>query len=510
MIVKYNNKAVSNNSKWVNYTYVDPYNPLNLPPFTIRVRFTNGFTPTFAKGTGVLVDSTNNIWDLTYENVDWSNLLNFSWPNNEKLVEVLGANSTGVTNMSAMFNECYYIASPMPLFDTSSVTDMSRTFSNCSRVTSFPSYNTSNVTNMSYTFYKCQAMTAAPMLDTSKVTDMSYAFASCTTLTNVPLFNTSSVTNMHAMFNDCPALTNVPLFNTTNVTNMNGMFAECGLLASVPLFDTSKVSVMSEMFFECTSLTSVPLFNTSNITNMHGMFSSCTSLTAVPLLNTSKVTDMRYMFYYCTNVQSGALALYQQASTQTTPPVYVEEAFTNCGSNTTTGSAELAQIPTSWGGLLDPYNPLNLPANTVRVRTSDGNAPIKSSYTSYGTATLVAGTTDVYDVYKSGNSLSAMLSDSTNVIEILGANTTNITYMGYMFYGCTALTTITIFDTTKATVVSSMFQGCINVETGALALYNQMSSQSRPPSSHLQTFRNCGSNTQSGAAELAQIPSDWK
>ena len=462
MIVKYLNKVVSNNSKWVNYTYVDPYNPLNLPPFTIRVRFTNGFTPTFAKGTGVLVDSTNNIWDLTYENTDWSNLLNFSWPNNEKLVEVLGANSTGVTNMSAMFNECYYIASSMPLFDTSSVTDMSRTFSNCSRVTSFPSYNTSNVTNMSYTFYKCKAMTAAPMLDTSKVTDMSYAFASCTTLTNVPLFNTSSVTNMLSMF------------------------------------------------FECTSLTSVPLFNTSSVTNMSGMFSSCTSLTAVPLLNTSKVTDMSYMFYYCTNVQSGALSLYQQASTQTTPPVHVEEAFTNCGSNTTTGSAELAQIPMSWGGLLDPYNPLNLPANTVRVRTSDGNAPIKSSYTSYGTATLVAGTTDVYDVYKSGTSLSDMLSDSTNVIEILGANTTNITDMSYMFYGCTALTTISIFDTSKVTVVSSMFQGCINVETGALALYNQMSTQSRPPSSHLQTFNNCGSNTQTGAAELNQIPSDWK
>ena len=31
-----------------------------------------------------------------------------------------------------------------------------------------------------------------------------------------------------------------------------------------------------------------------------------------------------------------------------------------------------------------------------------------------------------------------------------------------------------------------------------------------PPISHRQAFYNCGSNTQTGAAELAQIPSGWK
>jgi len=54
------------------------------------------------------------------------------------------------------------------------------------------------------------------------------------------------------------------------------------------------------------------------------------------------------MFYQCTNVQSGALALYQQASSQTTPPTSHNQTFYNCGSNTTTGSAELAQIPSGW------------------------------------------------------------------------------------------------------------------------------------------------------------------
>lgn len=31
-----------------------------------------------------------------------------------------------------------------------------------------------------------------------------------------------------------------------------------------------------------------------------------------------------------------------------------------------------------------------------------------------------------------------------------------------------------------------------------------------PPTSHIYTFRNCGINTQTGSAELAQIPNDWK
>jgi len=60
------------------------------------------------------------------------------------------------------------------------------------------------------------------------------------------------------------------------------------------------------------------------------------------------VRDMTYMFKGCVAVQSGSLALYQQASTQATPPVYHDDCFKNCGKNTTTGAAELAQIPSSW------------------------------------------------------------------------------------------------------------------------------------------------------------------
>jgi surface protein len=187
------------------------------------------------------------------------------------------------------------------------------------------------------------------------------------------------------------------------------------------------------------------------------------------------------------------------------------------------------------------YNPLGLPPNTVRVRTSDGNAPARFPYeaslTTYETATLVPGTTNVYDVYKSGTSFNGLLLSSSNVIEVLGANTTGITNMynmfgnesGFtvpltsvalfdtssvtnmsgMFAGCSSLTSVPLFDTSSVTDMSWMLNYCANVQSGALALYQQASSQSNPPASHDGAFTNCGSNTVTGAAELAQIPSSW-
>lgn len=157
---------------------------------------------------------------------------------------------------------------------------------------------------------------------------------------------------------------------------------------------------------------------------------------------------------------------------------------------------------------VDPWNPLNLPPNTVRVRTSDGNVPTKTK-AKYETATLVPGTTDVYDVYKSGTSFYRLLRKATNVIEVLGANTTGVTNMESLFDECESLTNVPLFDTSNVTNMNYAFSTCYKVQSGALALYQQMSSQATPPSSHITTFYLCGRDTTTGAAELAQIPYSW-
>ena len=348
--------------------YINP-NPLNLPPYTIRVRCQDGITPTFSKGTSVRVSQNPNVWDITYNNSNWYRLLYYSGGNG--IIEVLGANASGVEKMNYLFNDCSLLSS-VNLFDTSTVTDMSNMFIRCINLKTVPLFDTSNVTSMSAMFDYDSKITAIPNLDTNKVTDMRYMLAGCKSLTSVPLFDTSNVTNMESMLQECKSLTSIPFFNTSNVTSMSYMLSYCSALKSIPLFDTSNVRDMNGMFYNCKSLTSVPsfntnnlisarytfgncsalksipLFDTSNVDTMEGMCYCCSSLTSIPLFNTNKVTNMIAAFRGCGNVKSGALALYQQASTQATPLHYHSSTFRDCGINTQTGSAELAQIPSDW------------------------------------------------------------------------------------------------------------------------------------------------------------------
>ena len=128
----------------------------------------------------------------------------------------------------------------------------------------------------------------------------------------------------------------------------SSLFGNCSDLLEVLNANTSNVTDMKWMFSYCTSLTTAVLFDTSNVTDIHSMFYWCTSLTTIPLFDTSNVIDIRAMFQNCSNVESGALALYQQASTQANPPTEHDTCFRDCGSNTVTGAAELAQIPADW------------------------------------------------------------------------------------------------------------------------------------------------------------------
>lgn len=281
MIYKHNGSIITDISgKWLTSggTPVDPYNPLNLPPNTVRVRTSDGNVPKKYEGaygarydSATLVPGTSDVYDVFKSGTDFTRLLYRS----ENVIEVLGANTSGVTSMGTMFCEC-------------------------------------------------------------------------SSLQSVPLFNTTNVTATAWMFDGCRSLSTVPLFDTSNVTNMAGMFRNCTSLSTVPLFDTFKVTITASMFEGCTLLQSVPLYDTSSVTDIGFMFSGCTSLTNIPLFDTSNVGYMSYMFMDCTSVQSGALALYQQASTQANPPSRHDSTFYNCGSNTVTGAAELSQIPSDW------------------------------------------------------------------------------------------------------------------------------------------------------------------
>jgi hypothetical protein len=118
-------------------------------------------------------------------------------------------------------------------------------------------------------------------------------------------------------------------------------------------------------FRGCTNLVIPPRYERAFSTLTY-TYEGCTNLKYIPMipLNDFFVTasaqqilaDIRYTFRNCVNVESGALEYYTYAKncwdTWTSPPSASRHSntFTNCGSNTTTGAAELAQIPSSWGG----------------------------------------------------------------------------------------------------------------------------------------------------------------
>ncbi|MDN3202153.1 BspA family leucine-rich repeat surface protein [Enterococcus faecalis] len=247
--------------------------------------------------------------------------LNSTFYNNRtiKSINLNNLDTSNVTDMSRMFDSCSKLTSlDVSKFDTSNVTDMILMFSQCSGLTSLDvsNFNTSNVTDMDYMFVGCSGLTSLDVskFDTSNVTNMSNMFDSCSNLTSLDVskFDTSNVTNMSNMFVGCSGLTSLDVskFDTSNVTNMSNMFSQCSGLTSLDLsnFNTSNVTDMTWMFSQCSGLTSLDVsnFNTSNVTDMIWMFSQCSGLTSLDVsnFNTSNVTDMDHMFVGCSGLTS--------------------------------------------------------------------------------------------------------------------------------------------------------------------------------------------------------------
>ena len=329
-------------------------NPLNLPANTLRVKYAQGTTPG-TKFTKTLVDSDNNIYDLTYDNNgDWSNLFQSDYKNVE---EILGINSENVTNMKNAFSRL--------------------------------------------------------------------------SISKIPLFDTSSVTNMSTMFSGCSNLETVPSFDTSSVTDMSWMFQNCYKLVTVPTFNTTNVTTMANMFQNCESLTTVPLFDTANVTNMNNLFYDCSELTYIPLFNTSSVTSMISMCRNCFSVASGALALYEQAYTQSPVPTHDTYTFRNCGIDTITGNDDLSKIPTEWGG---NYEPSVLPAHTIRVKYKSGTEPNSTKINTEATKKQISDTDNIWDITLNSSDWSELFYGQLNLVKVYKADTSHVTNMSKLFY----------------------------------------------------------------------------
>ena len=151
-----------------------------------------------------------------------------AFENLEKLEYVNIQDTSGVTNMSGMFNGAKSFNQPIGKWDTSSVTDMSFMFWHAESFNQpIGGWDTSNVTNMLGMFFYAKLFNQ-PICDwnTSKVTNMGSMFFRAE-LFNQPIgnWNTSKVTGMSWMFYLAKKF-NHPIgnWNMSNVEEKQGMF----------------------------------------------------------------------------------------------------------------------------------------------------------------------------------------------------------------------------------------------------------------------------------------------
>lgn len=149
--------------------------------------------------------------------------------------------------------------------------------------------DTSKVTSMSHMFQDCRSSRLdLSSFDTSNVTTMSYMFYGCsyTTTLNVSNFNTSKVTSTSWMFRDCSSLTSLDLssFDTSNVRDMSWMFSNCSKCTNIiGTLDMINATDVSNIFNVCYKLTNVTLKNIKKTLQI-----TSTLLTLDTLINTIK------------------------------------------------------------------------------------------------------------------------------------------------------------------------------------------------------------------------------
>ncbi len=386
--------------------------------------------------------------------------------------------------------------------NTSKVTDMSKMFYYCSSLRSLnlSNFNTSAVTNMSYMFYDCSSLTELNVsnFNTSAVEYMSNMFSGCSGLKelNVSNFNTFAVGDMGSMFYGCSSLKelNVSNFNTSAVKKMGSMFSGCSNLKelNVSNFNTSKVTNMYGMFSGCSGLTSLNVsnFNTSKVRNMSYMFYGCSSLKKIINTNTWRCEESRDMFKGCTQLRGAVKYSYNkvddwmanpatgyftdlnsrayvlQNEDQHTLTFYYDNNRYSRSSKTWDIDQKLWDIPV-WAGTEE--HPNNVVTKVVFDASFKDFRPTTTRYWFYYLSELTTieglenlNTSAVTDMERMFFGCSGLTS-----LNLSNFNTSKVLDMREMFKNCSSLTELNVsnFNTSKVKYMSDMFYGCSGLKT---------------------------------------------
>ncbi len=193
---------------------------------------------------------------------------NFKSPKVKKIYgQISNWNTSGVTDMNLLFNDCKGFNEDISLWDVSGVTDMSGMFKDCLEFNKdISGWNVSNVTDMESMFAGCIAFNQ-PLNGwgekVSKVTTMKFMFYYCNAFNkDIRSWNVSSVTNMSGMFYKCYVFNqDIRSWNFSNVTNMSAILYGCyAFEQDISVWGLSKVTNI-ELIWENTELSEAEKWN---------------------------------------------------------------------------------------------------------------------------------------------------------------------------------------------------------------------------------------------------------
>lgn len=261
-------------------------------------------------------------------------------------IDVTGFNTSKVTNMFAMFGECFNLETiDVRHFNIAKGTEINYMFYSCSRLKTIYCDNTWDaLSSADSPFYFCTALTgydsaktsgdyAKPIADGGYFTPTSekpakepYALLSNDNKTVTFYYDENRKSRKGYEFapdwaenlrwggNGADVTTAVfdsSFAGYTSLTSTASWFKEWKRLTTIvglENLNTSKVTDMSWMFYNCGNLKNldVRLFDTRKVNNMANMFCGCSSLTALDVsgFDTGSVTSMNSMFSGCSGLSS--------------------------------------------------------------------------------------------------------------------------------------------------------------------------------------------------------------
>ena len=268
-----------------------------------------------------------------------------------------------------------------------------------------------------------------------------------TSIEGLHYLNTAHVNNMGRMFEMCRKLTTLDLarFNTAEVTDMLWMFGSLSALKTIYVSDgwtVANVVRHEPMFSGSTNLvggkgTAYDVYHTNKTyARIDGGTGSPGYLTAAPYVVVS--TDNKTLTFYCDNYKSSRA-----------------------------GTSFFIKPVTP--GVAPEWYPYRSTVTTVKFDASFANACPTDMVSWFAGFTQLTSVTGLANVNTSEvTSLNRLFYGCSKLttLDLSGFQTSKVTNMGEMFSGCSALTTVKVatgWNTSAVTVSSEMFQGCTNI-----------------------------------------------